>query len=278
MKKILAAEAIMIASSLLFVGCSAVFDELKSGVDTVIDESSDILGQYRTELEGEIITKELVPEDGEDITSVSINKLSFYSNEGSDPVIKIVPSDENKVVLKYQSDLSKNGISFGVADGEFFLEAEHALRVSTDCFEAVIYANIETVDISGGIKISADGICQDSLYITVAGAVDADFSNTDVDALYISVAGAGEFHLSGKADSLLVKFDSAGDLDAKELAAKEADIIVNGAGSVEVSCSEKLTAAIRGAGNLEYYGNPSTSFSGGGLAAIEQKSTEIYSK
>lgn len=268
---------VIFALSTMLGGCSLVMDELKNGVSAVANDASEILDQYRADLLGEVITEELYSSEAA-LTGISVNRISLSGKGGNDPVIKIVPSDENKVVLKYQKDLLDEGVSFGIKGGEFFIDSEHALKVTTECFEAVIYADIENIDISGGVQLSAEGICQKSLAVSAAGAVEADFTGLDVEVLNISVAGAGEFRLSGKAERLSVKFDGAGDLNAKELIAKEADVTVNGAGSVELSCKEKLSAAINGAGNLEYYGSPTTSFSGGGLASVVQKSSEIYTK
>ena len=93
-----------------------------------------------------------------------------------------------------------------------------------------------------------------SLEINGAGDVKADgFAGGEFG---LRVRGAGDVELTGRVDDLDIRVDGAGDIDAAELAARNVEVVISGAGDVDVSASESLDAAIQGAGDITYRGDP----------------------
>jgi hypothetical protein len=62
--------------------------------------------------------------------------------------------------------------------------------------------------------------------------------------------------LTGETDELDADLSSAGDLNAYDLKAKEAEISVSSAGDADINVSEKITARASSAGDINYKGDP----------------------
>ena len=276
MKKIIA--AVLVAAMMLTMsGCSAVFDAMKSGVSEIADGYA---GEFKNSvtLSGEVAEEEVSPADGKKITSVVLNGASFNAINGGTAFIKIIPSAENRVEIKYQSDIKDHGFAITAKNGELKISTDREIHFRTECFEVTVYANCDSVSINGGIELLMDGVSTESLEIDVQGAVKAQIADAHADSMSIKVDGAGEFDINGDVDTFSAEFNGAGELRAKELICKDASISISGAGDVEISCSGTLSTDISGVGNVGYYGSPTLSLNNSGAAAVTQKSTDIYRK
>lgn len=276
MKKIIA--AVLVAAMVLTMsGCSAVFDAMKSGVSEIADGYA---GEFKNNvtLSGEVAEEEVSPADGKKITSVVLNGASFNAVNGGTAFIKIIPSAENRVEIKYQSDIKDHGFAVTAKNGELKISTDRKIHFRTECFEVTVYANCDSVSISGGIELIMDGVSTESLEIDVQGAVKAKIADAHADSMSIKVDGAGEFDINGDVDTFSAEFNGAGELRAMELICKDASINVCGAGDVEISCTGTLSTDISGVGNVGYYGSPTLSLNNSGAAAVTQKSADIYRK
>lgn len=276
MKKIIA--AVLIAAMVLTMsGCSAVFDAMKSGVSEIADGYA---GEFKNSvtLSGEVAEEEVSPADGKKITSVVLNGASFNAINGGTAFIKIIPSTENRVEIKYQSDIKDHGFAVTAKNGELKISTDRKIHFRTECFEVTVYANCDSVSINGGIELIMDGVSTESLEIDVQGAVKARIADAHADSMSIKVDGAGEFDINGDVDTFSAEFNGAGELRAKELICKDASISISGAGEAEISCSGTLSTDISGVGNVGYYGSPALSLNNSGAAAVTQKSADIYRK
>ena len=258
-------------------GCSAVFDAMKSGVSEIADGYA---GEFKNSvtLSGEVAEEEVSPADGKKITSVVLNGASFDAINGGTAFIKIIPSAENRVEIKYQNDIKDHGFAVTAKNGELKISTDREIHFRTECFEVTVYANCDSVSINGGIELLMDGVSTESLEIDVQGAVKAQITDAHADSMSIEVDGAGEFDISGEVGALSAEVDGAGEIRAKELVCKDASINVSGAGDVEISCTSTLSTDISGVGNVGYYGSPTLSLNNSGAAAVTQKSADIYRK
>ena len=276
MKKIIA--AVLVAAMLLTVsGCSAVIDTLRNGVSEIADGYA---GEFKNSvtLSGEVAEEKVSPADGKKITSVVLNGASFNAVNGGTAFIKIIPSAENRVEIKYQSDIKDHGFAVTAKNGELKISTDREIHFRTECFEVTVYANCDSVSINGGIELIMDGVSTESLEIDVQGAVKAQIADAHADSMSIKVDGAGEFDINGDVDTFSAEFNGAGELRAKELICKDASISISGAGDVEISCTGTLSTDISGVGNVGYYGSPALSLNNSGAAAVTQKSADIYRK
>lgn len=276
MKKIIA--AVLVAAMMLTMsGCSAVFDAMKSGVSEIADGYA---GEFKNSvtLSSEVAEEEVSPADGKKITSVVLNGASFNAINGGTAFIKIIPSAENRVEIKYQSDIKDHGFAVTAKNGELKISTDRKIHFRTECFEVTVYANCDSVSINGGIELLMDGVSTESLEIDVQGAVKAQIADAHADSMSIKVDGAGEFDINGDVDTFSAEFNGAGELRAKELICKDASISISGAGDVEISCTGTLSTDISGVGSVGYYGSPTLSLNNSGAAAVTQKSADIYRK
>lgn len=276
MKKIIA--AVLVAAMMLTMsGCSAVFDAMKSGVSEIADGYA---GEFKNNvtLSGEVAEEEVSPADGKKITSVVLNGASFNAINGGTAFIKIIPSAENRVEIKYQSDIKDHGFAVTAKNGELKISTDREIHFRTECFEVTVYANCDSVSINGGIELIMDGVSTESLEIDVQGAVKAQITDAHADSMSIKVDGAGEFDINGDVDTFSAEFNGAGELRAMELICKDASISISGAGDVEISCTGTLSTDISGVGSVGYYGSPTLSLNNSGAAAVTQKSADIYRK
>lgn len=276
MKKIIA--AVLVAAMLLTVsGCSAVIDTLRNGVSEIADGYA---GEFKNSvtLSGEVAEEKVSPADGKKITSVVLNGASFNAVNGGTAFIKIIPSAENRVEIKYQSDIKDHGFAVTAKNGELKISTDREIHFRTECFEVTVYANCDSVSINGGIELIMDGVSTESLEIDVQGAVKAQITDAHADSMSIKVDGAGEFDINGDVDTFSAEFNGAGEIRAKELVCKDASISISGAGDVEISCTDTLSTDISGVGNVGYYGSPTLSLNNSGAAAVTQKSADIYHK
>jgi Putative auto-transporter adhesin, head GIN domain len=92
----------------------------------------------------------------------------------------------------------------------------------------------------------------------LSGASDLKVPGLTGDKFAIESSGAADVTLDGTVDKLLVDMTGASDLKAKSLQAQSVEIAITGAGSAQVSATERLRVAITGAGDVTYFGNPKT--------------------
>jgi len=92
----------------------------------------------------------------------------------------------------------------------------------------------------------------------LSGAVDLVAHNLTGAKFYVRGTGATDITLDGTVDELLADMTGAGDLKAKSLQVKTAQISTTGAADAVVNVSDVLRVSITGAGDVTYYGNPPT--------------------
>lgn len=72
----------------------------------------------------------------------------------------------------------------------------------------------------------------------------------------VNYRGAGSLEMNGRVGHLRLNAEGVGEVDAKDLVARDADVTFRGIGDVTVHAKNKLNATVQGLGNLTYYGKP----------------------
>jgi hypothetical protein len=96
---------------------------------------------------------------------------------------------------------------------------------------------------------------------SLTGLEASGASNITVEGLHgerfeLELSGASESTLQGRVDRFEVDSSGASDLDARELHAKIVELELSGAGDADVFASDRLDAAVSGAGDVHYFGDP----------------------
>ena len=107
--------------------------------------------------------------------------------------------------------------------------------------------------------------------LTISGAATVKATKLDTDSLSISISGAASGSFAGRSNDLSITVSGAGSLDAIDLQAKRATVVVSGAGDVTVHATEGLDARVSGAGNIWYVGSPKLQSRVSGAGSIKQK-------
>ncbi len=248
----------------LLVGCS--FDI--SGINRVVDAVRPV------NLTGEIETKTFLPSNGFAAEKLKFEKISFTGTKNAK--IYIVPSDETKVEATYPSDMEDHGFRVYFREGEIEISVPNQTNFIADEFIITVYANIEEIDISGGIAVEMDAKASEKLRLDIKGGAAVYVYNISAKETEIDIAGAASMDLSGRTEIFDMELSGAGSIDAKSLICKKAEVKISGAGSASVSVTDELLADVDGVGALEYYGDPIIKNISGGLTDVEQASKEVY--
>lgn len=264
MKKILKTGFLFILCAFLLVGCS--FDT--SGINNAIDAVK------AKDLSGALETKTFIPSDGFAAKKLDFKNISFTNTDKAK--IYIVPSEETRVEATYPSDMEDHGFRVYYKEDEIEISVPKQTNFSVEKFEVTIFANIEEIEISGGIEIEMNAEASRKIDLDIKGGASLYIYNIAADHVEIDVAGAASMDLSGKAEVLELELAGAGSIDAKSLVCKKAEVKISGAGRASVSVIEELLADIDGVGTLTYYGDPVLKNISGGLTDVEQASKEVY--
>jgi hypothetical protein len=172
----------------------------------------------------------------------------------------------------------------GSANLEIEQTGEESLEITVDdnllpLFTTEVRDGTLFIGVAGGKRLSWNGngprikvTVRDLRKLNVSGAASVKATKLDVDSLSISISGAGSARITGRANDLSFTVSGAGSLDAIDLQAKRATIIVSGAADVAVNASDELDARVSGAGNIWYVGSPKLQSRISGAGSVKQKS------
>ena len=133
------------------------------------------------------------------------------------------------------------------------------------------FRTLETLTVSGAVKVEAGAIHSPALRISASGATSIDIAALKTDSLRFSGSGAVKAQIAGDATGQKVSISGAGRFQAPELRSESAEISVSGAGRVVVNASKTLAASISGAGSIDYYGDPKVSQRISGAGKINRR-------
>ena len=185
--------------------------------------------------------------------------------------IQYFSSPSNIVTLEVQPNL-REYFFVEVVNDELVVRTTRRINVNSNRIPILTISapTLNNVSFSGaGSFIANDKIIADSLSLRMSGAAKI-MADLDVSDLNIDMSGAGSFELSGSADAVHIFMSGAGGIEALQLRTREARIILSGAGSVNISCSEKLTINASGMGSILYRGTPDIDLSRGGMVNIRR--------
>jgi hypothetical protein len=188
-----------------------------------------------------VVTKERKTDS---FTGIKVSSgIDVYLKQGNNETVS-VEADEN--LHEY--------IITEVRGGILDVYSEYNIR---DAERKRVYVTIKEVNsvktTSAGDVFGETPIKSDRLELSASSAGDIKL---DVNAIDIDISSSGDMTLSGETDMLKAALSSAGDLNAYELKAREADVSVSSAGDADIYATEKITARASSAGDVNYKGDP----------------------
>lgn len=242
MKKIVSLTAFVLVAALMLTGCRF---------------GRRVAERTAARLEGPHTTVTAEGTAGQGPYSLSVEGLVFLSKD--DVTLTVKPADgAPRVEVDCAQELvDRHGLKAEIKGDKINVYADGSRTFLTDFFHVTVYAPCEYISVEGDYEINVDAAGVSRFGLEIAGAADGTISNLNAEKTVLAVDGAANITLSGASDTLSCKLNGAGTIDAKELNAKEADLIINGAGTIKATATDKLEAQINGAGTISYYGNPS---------------------
>ena len=173
--------------------------------------------------------------------------------------VDLVDGKEGAITIKGEGNLLPF-IKVQVENNVLKIYADKNKYISTSMGKNIIvtvpFENINQVSLSGSGDLKTRKTIKSKSFI--AKLVGSGDLTLDVEAnnFEINLSGSGDVVLKGKADNYKSTLNGSGDIDASNLKANNAIVIISGSGDSKVFCSESLHARVSGSGDIEYAGNP----------------------
>lgn len=132
----------------------------------------------------------------------------------------------------------------------FFVRDRKAPRIT------ITFRTLDTVQLSGAVKLHADTLRTPHLAISASGAASIDVDNIRADQMRIDGSGAFKATLGGRVARQDIVISGAGKYHSPDLVSDDARVEVSGAGHVFVNAGKRLQIRSSGAGSVEYVGDP----------------------
>lgn len=167
--------------------------------------------------------------------SRSLPEFKAINSKGAFKLVVNVGQSQSVTLKGPQKEIDL--ITTEVRNGELLLGHRKNKDIDSDAIEIIINAPQLT-------KFSLEG----------AGATD--LRHISGNEFAINYQGAGALRAEGSVTKLVLTAEGVGAIDARKLQSKNAEVSLNGVGSVKVYASQSLSAAVNGIGSLTYYGRP----------------------
>ncbi len=158
---------------------------------------------------------------------------------GSNFDIEIKKSDSYKIIIQDGENFI-NKIQLEVADGILKIDRESGIFLSSNLDSKITIFTPEPIN---SIKLNGSGTIKSN-------------ENWEYNKLYCILSGSGDIQLKGVANECHINLDGSGDILLSKMKSLEAEVQLNGSGSVEIHASKKLKVDLNGSGDVDYSGNP----------------------
>jgi hypothetical protein len=171
--------------------------------------------------------------------------IDVYLKQGDNISVE-VETDEN--LHEYINTNVKNGILHVYTD--LNIRRATVKKVYISMKDITSLHSGSAGDITGETPVRTDNI---EIGASSAGDIKLEVYARSVS---VNISSSGDVTLKGECENLFARLSSAGNLNAFDLRAKEAEVNASSAGDADISVSKRLRARASSAGNIIYQGNP----------------------
>jgi len=214
------------------------------------------------------------PEEGEvwDMFSLTVLNINFSLRGNTRTRIVVDETLGNTIVIATDENLMQEFAATPMPDGGgLTITGWQGRRLAPSEFTITTGVPITHLQVEGAWNISYNHTGTPYAQITINGAVNGDFNFGTLDSLNVQVNGAGDIDLRGETPSVLLEVNGASSIHAFDLIAETAEVTVNGAGSAELTATERLDATINGVGNITFDGSPTVNRQINGIGRIQAR-------
>ena len=165
--------------------------------------------------------------------------------------IEVTVGEPQAVSLTFDDNLIDN-IKMEVRRGELRLETEGSYSSKRACKVVISVPSLEAFESTGSGDVRID--------------------NLDAETFECRLAGSGSVYAVGKVDELDIDISGSGDVDARDLKARDVYARISGSGDIDVYATESISGRVSGSGDILYRGNPEhTSLKVSGSGTIRRR-------
>ena len=92
--------------------------------------------------------------------------------------------------------------------------------------------------------------------VDISGVGTGDISGVDSELFDLDVSGVGELNINGTCGTVNASMRGVGEVNAKNLECRQADVALKGVGAVTIFASESVNVSAKGIGSVDVYGKP----------------------
>jgi len=187
----------------------------------------------------------------------TVNEFSSITlNCSADVVIRDrMLSDKNKVVVKAAANILPL-VTTSISGGNLKIDMKGCVSGNT-AIEVYVYVNeISKVKNDGSGTVKSDNVLKSDRFdvaLDGSGAIELKLRANRVN---IDHDGSGRIVLAGNANELEVNHDSSGESELSSMQAEEAEVNLDGSGTVSVFATNAMNLSLDGSGTIIYKGNP----------------------
>lgn len=168
--------------------------------------------------------------------------------------VNLIRSDQNRILIKGENT---EDIQFVNRDGVLKLRMELDRKFTgEDTFIEVYYTDLEVIDANEGARVVCNELLeQDRIELRAQEGARIEIGMQVRHADIRAVTG-GMVQASGLATSQVIRINTGGIFEGRELRTDSSDIRVSAGGEAELYASERVDIEIRAGGDVVVYGNP----------------------
>lgn len=208
-------------------------------------------------------------EDGWDSKTFEVGNFSEISLEGAFKVY-LVQGEHCSVTVKTTSEDIFDDIRINRNQNEVDIKLDQSLLSYSRVSLYITFKTLEKLRVKGGVNMKTNGYLDlNNFAVNIEGGANVDLY-LKADKVKIYGEGGFLFELKGVANTLDIKINGAGHVDADELKTKDVSFTTAGFGTGSVYATESLNAKIEGVGKLNYKGEPKVTQYIDGLGSVKR--------
>jgi hypothetical protein len=219
-----------------------------------------------------------VPERKDEVLTETTPLAPFKRIEVSGSAVIVLVQDTNGPLVASVPQSAK--INIKVQKETLIIKAADGARWWSDLFGrgpagtpqlTIHFKDLEGIDVSGGVRITARQIHVPALSIEGSGGTTIQIDDMRATRLSVEGNGALKAELAGQVTDQSVEISGAANYQAARLVSDNASVEVSGAGKIVVNARKTLSASISGAGVVEYLGDPVVRESVSGVGRVKRR-------
>ncbi|MEI6728706.1 MAG: DUF2807 domain-containing protein [bacterium] len=176
----------------------------------------------------------------------------------------IKPSNENKVVISGGKNVleflnitqTSRTLGFSIIENDWFYRTGWSISGNNRPSIVIYTTKVEELIVDGESKLSIQNTNTEQFNLDFRGKQSVIIDQLTTPKAAIKTTGTGFVDISGKTDNLDLNASGTGRILLRNLEAKNATILANSTGAIEVFVTEKLSEQIISSGIVKYRGSP----------------------